>query len=326
MPLPLEAVPNFSAARELDTVDAIEAALTRSASVLDVHTDRDHNRTVFTVSGDGDSLVKALLDATRVAVERIDLRNHRGVHPRIGAADILPIIPLNDHTHGEACAVARRLAERIAAELELPVFLYGELCPDDRRPEGARPAYYRRDGIDALRERVATGALRPDLGPAMLHASAGATLVGVRAPLIAFNVELDTKDVSIAKEIAAEVRETGGGFIGVRALGLQLETAGNVQVSMNIEDWRASGPHDVVAAVTHLAAGRGVGVVRSELVGLMPLGAALGAAGDALRLPALTSDSLLELRLLEQTVAAADRRAESAGGTSAGLEPLSRDW
>ena len=306
MPLPLEAVPNFSAASDRATVNAIGDALARSASILDVHSDADHNRSVFTIAGNGASLVEALFAATRVALERIDLREHSGVHPRIGAADVLPIVPLNDDARGEARAAAHRLAERIASELELPVFLYGELCPEGRLPDGTRPAYYRRGGLSELRTRVDAGELRPDLGPERLHPSGGATLVGVRMPLIAFNVELATSDLALAKEIASEVRETGGsGFSGVRALGIALDTRQHVQVSMNIEDWRVSEPHQIVSAVERLAAAHGVEVVNSELVGLMPVGAALAAAGEAMRLPGLSTDSLLELRLLEETVTGA---------------------
>ena len=318
MSLPLEAVPNFSVstAHDADAVQAIDAALRRRVSVLDVHSDADHNRTVFTAVGVADALTDALVDATRVAVERIDLRDHGGVHPRIGAADVLPIVPLRESAHGEAHTVAHRVAERVAEELDLPVFLYGELCPETRRPEGVRPAHYRRGGLAELGKRMESGELRSDLGPAVPHPSAGATLVGVRMPLIAFNVELDTTDLSVAQEIAREVRESTGGFSGVRALGLQLESAGNVQVSMNIEDWRASEPQQIVAAVVGLAARRGVNVIGSELVGLMPLGAALAAARDALRLPDLTTDSLLELRLLEQTLVASDRQPESVKSTS----------
>lgn len=313
MSLPLEAVPNFSAASNRGAVRAIHEALASRTAVLDVHTDTDHNRSVFTVAGPAEELGEALFAAVAVALERIDVRDHEGIHPRIGVADVLPIVPLNDAARPAAHALARTLGERLATELELPVFLYGELCPAERLPEGARPAHYRRGGLDELRERLAEGQLRPDLGPSELHPSGGAALVGSRAPLIAFNVELETDDLSLAREIAAQVRETGGGFTSVRALGLKLESSETVQVSMNIEDWSAAPPHRVVAAIEAAAAARGVAVARSELVGLMPVGAALAAGADALRLPALGPESLLELRLLEQTVAASTRPREADG-------------
>lgn len=305
MSLPLEAVPNFSAGADRDAVDAIGAALDARASILDRHVDDEHNRTVFTIAGAADELIAGLFDATEVAIERIDLREHRGVHPRIGAADVIPIVPLRESARPAAEAAARTLADRLAAELDLPIFLYGELCPEERRPDGARPAFYRRGGLESLRARLGNGELLPDLGPATLHPSAGAAMVGVRMPLIAFNVELDTGDLQIGKEIAALVREAGGGFTGVRALGLPLDARGTVQVSMNIENWQVAPPHTVVAAIELLARERGVEIVRSELVGLMPTGAALAAAGESLSLPDLTSDSLLELRLLEDRVVAA---------------------
>ena len=309
MSLPLESVPNFSAAADRATVEAIGEALAARVSVLDLHTDTDHNRSVFTVAGAADELVEGLLGAVRVAVERIDLGEHAGVHPRIGAADVVPIVPLNEAAAPQATTAARRLAERIGSELGVPVFLYGDLCPERRLPEGARPAYYRRGGLDELGSRLAAEELRPDVGPSEPHPTAGAALVGVRAPLIAFNVELDTAELAVAKSIAAEVRETGGGFVGVRALGLPLAAKGTVQVSMNIEDWRASEPHRVVETIRLLAQARGVGVVGSELVGLMPLGAALAAAADALATPELGAEHLLELRLLEARVLASEQAA-----------------
>lgn len=317
MSLPLEAVPNFSAASDVDAVEAIGAALGEKASVLDLHSDTDHNRSVFTVAGAPEELVEALFDAAAVALDRIDLRRHAGIHPRIGATDVVPIVPLTDAARSQAHAVARRLAERLGDELGLPVFLYGELCPDERLPEGARPAHYRRGGLEELRRRMASGELTADLGPAEPHPSAGAALVGVRRPLIAFNVELETSDVEIAREIAAQVRETGGGFPGVRALGLALGASGTVQVSMNIEDWRAAPPHEVVGAIEALAGARGVSVARSELVGLMPLGAALAAAGHALHLPSLATESLLELRLLERSVGGPSDSGATGSGAGA---------
>ncbi len=302
MALPLESVPNFSAAADQVAVDAIRAALVATTALLDVHTDVDHNRSVFTVAATPDSLVDGLSNAARAAVEAIDLREHDGVHPCVGAVDVIPIVPLGNQSHEGASRAAHELAARLADELELPIFLYGESCPDRRLPEGKRPAFYRRGGPERLAERMAAGELRPDFGPGELHPSAGATLVGVRAPLIAFNVNLATCDVEVAREIAALIREIDGGFAGVRALGLELETRGVAQVSMNIEDWQATPPHQVVAAVEAAAAERGVQVAGSELVGLLPAGATLAAAGAALGLPKLSTDDVLELRLLEETM------------------------
>ena len=308
MALPLESVPNFSAAADDAAVEAIKAALAASTAILDIHTDLDHNRSVFTVAAPRSSLVDGLCRAAEAAVQTIDVREHGGVHPRVGAVDVVPIIPLSSQDGEQAQSAAREVAERLGNELELPVFLYGESCPESRRPAGERPAFYRRGGHQRLATRIDAGELSPDFGPGRLHASAGATLVGVRKPLIAFNVDLATRDVDIAREIATEVREVDGGFAGVRALGLELETQGTVQVSMNIEDWQVSPPHRVVAAIEAAASVRGVQVVGSELVGLLPAGAALAAAGEALQLPSLATDNVLELRLLEETMS---RRSES---------------
>jgi glutamate formiminotransferase / 5-formyltetrahydrofolate cyclo-ligase len=289
--LPLESVPNFSEGRERDTIEAISGALSSRARLLDVHADVDHNRSVFTVVGEERALVEALVAGVECARDRIDLRAHEGVHPRIGAADVVPVVPVAPHDMGRAQGAALETAGRIG-ELGLPVFLYGEA--------GRGPAFFRRGGLEELQRRIDAGELVPDFGPVLLDPSAGAVLVGARRPLIAVNVNLATDDVEVARTIAAGVREGGsGGFPGVRALGLALPRAGLVQVSMNVEDWEAAALHDIVARVVADAAGRGVEVVGSELVGLMPAGAAAAAAGAMLRIDGFDSSRVLELRLLE---------------------------
>lgn len=295
MALPLESVPNFSAGDDPSTVEALAAALSARARLLDVHVDADHNRSVYTLVGDGPQLVEALVDGVATAVERIDLRRHAGVHPRIGAADVVPLVPLRAEDELRAREAALALADRLAAELELPVFFYAGLT-EDRLP----PAFFRRGGLEELTRRIEAGELRPDRGPARLHPTAGAVLIGVRKPLIAFNVNLRTGDVAVAKEIAALLRERDGGYPGVRALGLELPRLGQVQVSMNLEDWERTPPHIVVERIQAEAAARGVAVSGSELVGLMPAGAALRAAGRALLLPELDGSHVIELRLLEE--------------------------
>jgi glutamate formiminotransferase len=292
--LPLEAVPNFSEGRDPETLAALRAALSRFADVLDVHADADHNRSVFTVVGDDAALVDALVAAVAVAVERIDLRGHAGMHPRVGAADVVPLVPVRPEAMARARAAALLVADRIGEELGLPVFLYGELAP------GRGPAFFRRGGPEELQRRVESGELRPDRGPARLHASAGAVLVGARRPLIAFNVNVRGGETGVAREIAAVVRESGGGFPGVRALGLELRQAGLSQVSMNVEDWEAAALHEIVDRIEEEARARGAEVVGSELVGLMPAGAAAAAAGGALRIDGFDASRLLELRLLDR--------------------------
>src|SRR5918998_599339 len=217
MSLPLESVPNFSEGRDRSVIDEIAAALSGPARLLDVHSDRDHNRAVYTLAGTGSELVQALLAGVRAALA---------------------------------------FADRLASELELPVFFYGRLSPDQREP-----AFYRRGGLAELEARLAAGEVVPDRGPANVHPTAGGVIVGVRRPLIAFNVNLRSRDVEVARDIARSVRERDGGFPGVRALGLDLPHAGVVQVSMNVTDWEAAALHEIVARIVEEAAARGVEVI-----------------------------------------------------------------
>jgi glutamate formiminotransferase len=288
----LEAVPNFSEGRDEAVIDALRAALSGPAWLLDVHVDADHHRSVFTLVGEPAELVETLLRGIASARERIDLRRHEGAHPRIGAADVVPIVPVRPGEMPAAQETALELGRRIGEELSLPVFLYGELAP------GRGPSFFRRGGPEALAARLAAGELAPDFGPGELDPAAGGVIVGARRPLIAFNVNL-RGDVSTAREVAALVRETGGGFPGVRALGLNLPRAGVAQVSMNVEDFEAAALHEIVARVAQEATARGAEVLGSELVGLMPAGAALAAAGSALRIEGFDASRVLELRLLD---------------------------
>ena len=288
----LESVPNFSEGRDAEVLEALRAALGSPARLLDVHVDADHHRSVFTLVGEPEGLLESLLAGIAVAGDRIDLRLHEGAHPRIGAADVVPLVPLRPEEMEAAREVALALARRVGEELELPVFLYGESMP------GRGPAFFRRGGPSELQRRLDAGELEPDYGPRRLHPSAGGVIVGARRPLIAFNVDL-RGSVELAREVAALVRESGGGFPGVRALGLDLPRAGVAQVSMNVEDWEAAALHDIVARVTAEAEARGAEVLGSELVGLMPAGAAVAAAGSLLRIAGFDASHVLELRLLQ---------------------------
>jgi glutamate formiminotransferase len=292
--LPLEAVPNFSEGRDRAVVKAIGRALAERAELLDVHSDEDHNRSVFTLVGEPKQLVEALLAGIAVAHQRIDLRRHEGAHPRIGVADVVPFVPVRPDDMERARAAALELARRIGDELELPVFLYGECAP------GRGPAFFRRGGPDELQRRIDAGELAPDCGPQRLSPSAGGVIVGARRPLIAFNVDLVGTDLEAAREIARVVRERDGGFPGVRALGLVLPRAGHAQISMNVEDWEAVALHEIVETIEREAAARGVEIAGSELVGLMPAGAAASAAGAALRIDGFDASRVLELRLLDR--------------------------
>jgi glutamate formiminotransferase len=287
---PLEAVPNFSEGRVRATIDALGAALGERARVLDVHVDADHNRSVFTVAGQPEKVVDALVAGIACARDRIDLRRHEGAHPRVGAADVVPVVGVRPEDMERARTAAVELARRVGADVGLPVFLYGA---------ERGPAFFRRGGPEELQRRIDAGEFGPDFGPARLDPAAGAVLVGARRPLIAFNVVLQTDDLEVAREIAAVVRESGGGFSGVRALGFALPSLGMVQVSMNVEDPERVALHEVVARVREEAAARGVAAGESELVGLLPASAAAAASREALGLPGLDASSLLEGRLLD---------------------------
>jgi glutamate formiminotransferase len=288
----LESVPNFSEGRDPQVIEALQAALSTQARLLDVHVDADHHRSVFTVVGDDGPLVETLLAGIACAREQIDLRHHDGAHPRIGAADVVPVVPLRPEQMELARETALALARRIGAELELPVFLYGEVGA------GRGPAFLRRGGPEGLQARIDSGELAPDFGPSRLDPRSGGVIVGARRPLIAFNVNL-RGDLGVARAVAALVRESGGGFPGVRALGLDLPRAGLVQVSMNVEDWEAAALHEIVERIAVEAEERGAEVLGSELVGLMPAGAAVAAAGSILRIDGFDASHVLELRLLE---------------------------
>jgi glutamate formiminotransferase len=289
---PLESVPNFSEGRDRATIDALGEALAGPARLLDVHSDADHNRSVFTLVGSGEELVESLLAGIAVARQRIDLRRQAGAHPRIGAADVVPLVPVAPDDMERARGTALLLAERVGDELGLPVFLYGELSP------GRGPAFFRQGGVEELARRLEAGELAPDFGPSRLDERAGAVLVGARRPLIAFNVNL-RGTLEAAREVARSVRERDGGFPGVRALGLELPAAGLVQVSMNVEDYEAAELHEIVERIRREAAAVDAEVVGSELVGLIPAGAALAAAGAMLGIEGFDASRVLELRLRE---------------------------
>jgi glutamate formiminotransferase len=275
------------------TIAALAEALGSRARLLDVHADEDHNRSVFTLVGSDEELVAALLFGMACARERIDLRRHEGAHPRIGAADVVPLVPLAPDDLGRAREAALLLAERVGDELGLPVFLYGELGA------GHGPAFFRRGGPEELQRRIDAGEVAPDFGPGRLDERAGGVLVGARPQLIAFNVNL-RGPLEAAREIAAVVRESGGGFPGVRALGLALPRAGLVQVSMNVEDFAAAPLPEIVARVEREAAERRAEVVGSELVGLMPAEAAAAVAAAGLRIDGFDASHVLEPRLLDE--------------------------
>ena len=255
----LLAVPNFSEGRNADTIEAIARAF--GEGVLDVHADADHNRSVFTVAGRQGQLARSVTDAARAAIGLTDLSAHSGVHPRVGAIDVAPIVYLTARDRGAACAEALVLGDLLGEELRLPVLLYGELAGGRTRAE------LRRGGTGALTRSLSHNEVVPDFGPRDMHPTAGAVLVGARPPLVAFNLELDERaGLEDAQRIAAAIREGGpAGLAGVRAIGLWLASRGVAQVSCNVEDYEATRLAAVVEAVS-----RQVKVSETELVGLAP--------------------------------------------------------
>jgi glutamate formiminotransferase / 5-formyltetrahydrofolate cyclo-ligase len=271
----LLAVPNFSEGRSERVIDALRATLGGCARVVNVHFDPQHNRSVFTIAGSSDEVRSAVEESAEHALELIDLRGYQGLHPHVGALDVAPFVWTSDDAHDAAREAAVAAAEKIAS-LEIPVFLYGELASNDERRERA---YFRRGGPAELARRMAAGELAPDLGPSQPHPRAGATLVTARPPLVAFNIELDTPNPEIARAVAEQLREAGGGLPGVRALGLPREGE-RAQVSINIHDARKVTLARVVERVRELAAEHGARPVEAELVGLAPEAALEGYPDD----------------------------------------------
>ncbi len=290
----VECVPNFSEGRDQGTIEAIVDAISAVSGVrvLDVKSDLDHNRTVVTFVGEPEVTEEAAYRAVEKAAELIDMEQHQGEHPRLGAADVVPFVPIAGVTMETAVTLARRLGERIGRELDIPVYLYEEAAT---RPERRNLADVRRGEYEGLKAEIETNPERsPDFGPARLG-RAGATVVGARPPLIAFNVYLGTEDVEVAKAIARAVRHSSGGLRYVKALGLLVE--GRAQVSMNLTDYRRTPIHRVVEMIRREAARYGVSVVRSEVIGLVPNEALVEAARFYLQLDGFSGGQILENRL-----------------------------
>jgi glutamate formiminotransferase len=295
----VECVPNFSEGRDQAVIDALcEAAdSVVGSALLDVHSDPDHNRTVLTLAGQGEAVAEAAFRAIKVAVERIDMTRHEGVHPCLGAADVVPFVPLRGATMADCVGLAESLARRLQAELELPSYLYAQAAKSVRR---TKLSWLRRPGFSGLVDALATDRRAPDVGERRPHPTAGITTVGARDFLVAFNIDLDTESVEIAEEVAKAVRESSGGMTAVQAKGMALPQQGRVQVSMNLLDVGTSDPGAVFEEVARVAQAMGASVVRSELVGLLPRAAAVSAAGTLLHLPEPLHERILEDRLSEE--------------------------
>ena len=291
----VECVPNFSEGRNIENINRIIDAIksVEGVKVLDTESDKDHNRSVITFIGDPESVEEAAFRGCKKASELIDLNKHKGEHPRMGATDVIPFIPVSDVSMKECVSIAEKLGERIWNELKIPVYLYEEAA---RTPERKNLADIRKGEFEWLKENIEKRP--PDFGD-RIHSTAGATAVGAREFLIAFNVNLNTNDLSIAKKIAKAVRFKSGGFRYVKALGFEIKERGIVQVSMNLTNYKKTPIYRVFEAIKSEADRYGVSIIGSELIGLAPMDALLDVADFYLRLENFKKTQVLERRIWE---------------------------
>ena len=294
----IECVPNFSEGRRPEVIDEIAAAVAsvESVGLLDRQSDEIHNRCVLTFVGEHEAAAEAALRAIAAAARLIDLNHHQGAHPRFGAADVVPFVPIRAGDMPACVDAAHQLGRRVAAELHIPVYFYEEAA---RSPERRNLAAVRAGEFEGLRDVIQTDPTRaPDEGPARIHPTAGAVAIGARPPLIAYNVNLVSDDLELARRIAREVRERDGGLPKVKAIGLALRQG--VQVSMNLTDYRVTGIMEAYSAVCDRAAAAGVDVAESEVVGLLPLDALVGLGRAAVRAEGFSDRQVLEARVLDR--------------------------
>ena len=300
MPSLIECVPNFSEGRRPEVIEEIVRTVRQidGVTLLDFSRDETHNRSVVTFAGLAEPVVRAATAAVGRALELIDMEQHSGAHPRIGAVDVIPFVPLGATRMEECVDLARRFGEQVAKLFELPVYLYGEAA---LRPEHRRLSDVRRGQYEGLKAEIGIDPGRdPDFGPKRLHPRGGAVAVGARKPLIAFNVNLATDDITVAQRIAEQIRESSGGLPGVQAMAVALENPGQpryAQVSMNLVDWEQTGISRVVSEIRGLARKAGADIDHCELIGLAPAAALLEVAADSLGLRGFSPDQALELRL-----------------------------
>lgn len=294
----VECVPNYSEGRRQAVIDAIVAPFRdcRGVHLLDSRADPDHNRLVVSLVGEPVPLQEALLASARAAVDSIDMRTHHGAHPRIGAVDVIPFVPLRGMEMPECVELARGFGRTFSRELSVPVYFYEEAAC---RPERRALECVRRGQLEALAAEITLPERVPDVGAPRLHPTAGATAIGARAFLIAFNVNLDSRDIDAARAIARVIRASSGGMPCVKAVGIELKDRGQVQVSINITDAAVSPLHAVLGRVSAEAAARGIRVVETELYGMAPAAALLDAAAHALRIACFDASQVIDLRLLD---------------------------
>jgi glutamate formiminotransferase len=292
----IECVPNFSEGRDLLKLEKILDVFRgrNNVKLLDYSSDEDHNRTVVTLVGEPDALKSAMIEAIGKAVELIDLTKHEGQHPRMGAVDVIPFIPIKNVTVEEADKLAREVAMEAAKLYGLPFFLYEKSAS---APHRENLATVRKGQFEGMAEKMKDSMWKPDFGPETIHPTAGVTAIGARMPLVAFNVNLSTNNLEIASKIAKQVRHINGGFRYVKALGIELEDRGIVQVSMNLTDYTKTSIYRVFETIKMEAQRYGVNIVGSEIVGLLPLQAIVDTADYYLRLENFNLDQVLETRL-----------------------------
>jgi glutamate formiminotransferase len=293
----IECVPNVSEGRRRDVVELLARAVTDVADVrlLDASSDASHNRSVFTFAGETEPVANAMLALFERAVVTINIQEHSGVHPRVGVVDVVPFVPLSGSTMAECVALARLVGSQVSARHDVPVYLYEQAAT---APERRRLEHIRRGGLAGLAARMHEAGWAPDYGPTLPHPTAGVAIVGARAPLIAFNVNLATDRLDVARRIARTIRESSGGMAGVKAIGVPLADRGLVQVSMNLTDLDRTRMLDAFEAVRREAGRDGVAVLESELIGLAPAAALTADQAAEMRLRDFTPARLLERRLL----------------------------
>lgn len=298
----IECVPNFSEGRNAEVVESIADAIRKGGKVLFLGSemDADHNRSVLTFVGQPEDVADAAFRACEMALKLIDMNRHRGEHPRIGATDVIPLIPVSGVGMNECIEVSVRLAERISRELAIPTYLYERSA---RRPERRNLSEIRKGEYEGLRGTIGTEERRPDFGEPVMHPTAGATVVGARPMLVAYNVYLNTKDVSVAKRIAGKIRERDGGMPGVKALGFYIEKRMMSQVSMNLTDLEKTAPLAAFDMVRTLAEQEGVTVAGSEIVGMVPVSSISEAAEQRLKLMDFDRGQIMEGKLLDLLIA-----------------------
>jgi glutamate formiminotransferase len=297
VPVPLiESIPNVSEGRRPDVVERLADAVraTTGARLLDHSADPAHNRSVYTLAGEAPAVAAAVMALFDEAIASIDLRIHRGEHPRLGAVDVVPFVPLEGATMEDCIALAREVGADVSARFGVPVYLYEEAST---RPERRRLEEIRRGGFEGLTARMRADAWAPDFGPRSPHPTAGATVIGARAPLIAYNINLNSDRLDVAKRIAAAVRESSGGLKHVKAAGFTLGHRGIVQVSMNLTNFEQTPIVRVFDAVKHEADRYGVSILESEIIGLVPAAALESGAASYLQLARFGPDQILENRL-----------------------------